>query len=176
LLGKPSSSQANFWHRHRIVFGPCLPCGLFSCRIPVFVRWIPIPPPMPVVVNRPVVMPPPVLMPSVVAPAPAVQPPTTLPGPVVSVPSQLLPPAVLPAASIMTPEQFARVFKPLPGKYEVTLIHPGSKRPVTVCFTLPDGCPRVTAHHRDLIFDYGRQEVHVRFAIGGRVRVTTRGL
>jgi len=111
---------------------------------------------------------------------PAVQaPPVTLPGPIVSMPSQ--PPSApglpaLPAASIMTPEQFARVFKPLPGKYEVTLIHPGSKRPVAVCFTLPEGCPRVTAHHRDLIFDYGRQEVHVRFAIGGRVKVTTRGL
>jgi len=118
--------------------------------------------------------------PPIVVPGPAVQAPQVQPpGPIVSVPGQL-PPAVappgvlLPAAPVMTPQQFAQTFKPLPGRYEVTLIHPGSRRPVTVCFTLPDGCPRVRTHHRDLIFDYGRQEVHVRFQVGGRVKVTAR--
>ena len=72
-------------------------------------------------------------------------------------------------------QEFARIFKPLPGKYEVVLIHPGNKRPVNVCFTLPDGCPRVIVHHRELVFDYGRHhEVAIRFALGGRVRVVTR--
>jgi hypothetical protein len=159
LLGAASPGQANLWHRPRLCFAPCLPCGPgLLCRLPLLVRCAPVAPP--VVVTRPVL----------VAPAPAVQaPPALPPAPIVSVPAPLLPAAPAP----LTHQQFAQAFKPLPGRYEVSLIHPGSKCPVAVCFTLPEGCPRIIVHRRDLIFDYGRHEVHIRFQIGGRVKVTT---
>jgi hypothetical protein len=143
-----------------------LPCCLgWSCRIPLFVCGWRVLPPAPVVLTPP---------PDVVPP-----PPAAIPGPIVSVPSPL-PPSAAPAVKALVPappmthHEFAQVFKPLPGKYEVSLIHPGSKCPVTVCFTLPEGCPQVKVHRRDLVFDYGRHEVHIRFALGGRVKVTAR--
>jgi hypothetical protein len=118
-------------------------------------------------------------MPPVVVPQP--QPPVVIPPPPTPVPPGTVIPAPVPPAVVLTPappmthQEFARIFKPLPGKYEVTLIHPGSRRPVNVCFTLPDGCPRVRVRHRELAFDYGRHhEVVIRFALGGRVRVVTR--
>ena len=119
---------------------------------------------------------PPAPAPVVVPPLPPVDlpPPTPVP-PGVVVPAPVPPAVVLTPAPPMTHQEFAHIFKPLPGKYEVTFIHPGSKRPVNVCFTLPDGCPRVRVRHRELVFDYGRHhEVVIRFALGGRVRVVTR--
>jgi hypothetical protein len=101
------------------------------------------------------------------------------PAPIVSKPrpaeqADVLPPpqVLIPATRPMTHQEFAALFKPAPGTYEVVLLHPGSKCPVTVCFTLPAGCPEVRVHRRELIFDYGRYEVEIRFQIGGRVRVT----
>ncbi len=129
----------------------------------------------------PVVVPggqPPVVIPPQPAPMPAPVPPGAVlpPGSIVPVPANpSAAPVVLTPAPPMTHREFARVFKPLPGKYEVVLIHPGSHRPVPVCFTLPDGCPAVRVRHRELVFDYGRHhEVVIRFALGGRVRVVTR--
>jgi hypothetical protein len=119
--------------------------------------------------------------PQVVVPPPPMPAPAGLPPGTVVLPPGTGVPAPGPAPIIVTPapplthQEFARIFKPLPGKYEVVLIHPGSKRPVNVCFTLPDGCPRVRVHHRELVFDYGRHhEVCIRFALGGRVRVVNR--
>jgi hypothetical protein len=46
----------------------------------------------------------------------------------------------------------------------VQLIHPLTGCPVDVCFTLPPGSPhRVRVQRRELEFDYGRQEVEIRF-------------
>jgi len=67
--------------------------------------------------------------------------------------------------------EFAKAFVPVPGKYKVTLIHPGSHCPVDVCFTLPPGCPKVRTGHRYLEFDYGNCSVEIRFALFGKVRV-----
>jgi hypothetical protein len=109
-----------------------------------------------------VVPPPP---PVVAAPVPppereAVQPPPPQP--------------VLPAVQAVTVAEFARTFKPAPGTYEVYLVHPGKKCPVKVCFTLPEGCPKkVKVRPRQLVFDYGRHWVKIRFALGGKVRVTS---
>src|SRR5262249_15444245 len=71
----------------------------------------------------------PVLTPPVVQPArEGVQPPPPQP--------------VLPAVQAVTLAELARTFKPAPGTYEVYLIHPGSKQPVQVVFTLPEGHPK----------------------------------
>jgi hypothetical protein len=71
----------------------------------------------------------------------------------------------------LTLEEFAAAFKPIPGTHEVVLLHPGSGQPVPVSFTLPEGCPKVHVHRRQIVFDYGKHEVEVHFRIGGRVQV-----
>src|SRR5579875_3701130 len=63
----------------------------------------------------------------------------TLPAP--QVVPELPPPAALPLRPL-TVSEFVATFKPLPGKYEVLLIHPKTGCPVKVCFTLPPGCIR----------------------------------
>jgi hypothetical protein len=116
------------------------------------------------------------------APAPAelipVEPP---PG----VPLEVAPPArpvpqpterVDPAPSLRPPTvaEFARMFKPVPGNYEVVLLHPYSCKPVTVCFCLPEGCPRVEINgclRTCLEFDYGKHEIEIWFYRDGRVKV-----
>jgi hypothetical protein len=170
LFGAAPTSEAALLHgpRFRVGLSPCLAPCVPGCliRVPVFycVR---------VVAPAPVVVTPPAYMP------PAPPQPVTLPGPVVSVPANFPggvapPPAPVPAARPMTHQEFAKAFQPGPGRYEVVLLHPGSKCPVTVCFTLPPGCPRVIVHKRELVFDYGRHEVEIRFQIGGKVRVRER--
>ena len=54
---------------------------------------------------------------------------------------------VLPAPSLLpvrplTVNEFVSAFKPLPGQYEVLLVHPKTGCPVKVCFTLKPGCIR----------------------------------
>jgi hypothetical protein len=72
----------------------------------------------------------------------------------------------------LTPEEFAKAFKPAPGNYEVWLLHPGSECPVKVCFTLPCGCPKVEATCRQIVFDYGHcEKVKIRMTICGNARV-----
>ena len=107
-------------------------------------------------VARPAAPPPPVVTPVVVQPdAPAV---------VLPAPTPVRPP---------THAEFARHFQPLPGRYEVVLLHPDTRCPVQVCFTLPPGCPKkVRVERRELEFDYGRYEVEIRFDRRGGVRVT----
>jgi len=82
------------------------------------------------------------------------------------------PPAVLPVRPL-TVEEFAASFKPLPGKYEVLLVHPKTCCPVKVCFTLPPGClrqMRVSKHK--IVFDYKCQhDVVIRFLPFGKVWV-----
>ncbi len=103
-----------------------------------------------------------------VPPAP-VLPDSTLPVPQV-VPSP--PPAMLPVRPL-TLDEFAASFKPLPGRYEVLLIHPKTCCPVKVCFTLPPGClrkMRVSKHK--IVFDYKCQHnVVIRFLPFGKVWV-----
>jgi hypothetical protein len=98
-------------------------------------------------------------------------------------PSQVPPQAVpaLPPPTVMTPipvrpltvDEFVASFKPLPGKYEVLLLHPKTCCPVKVCFTLPPGCIRcVKANSHKIVFDYKCQhDVVIRFLIGGKVWV-----
>jgi hypothetical protein len=118
------------------------------------------PPPPPVVVT-----PPPVVVQPVPPPAVVVQP---APPPVVVQPAPQ--PALL---QPLTPAQFAQVFRPAAGTYEAILVHPLTKVPVRVSFTLPPGTPRVTAGPRFVEFDYGHTRVIISFVIGGGVRVRT---
>jgi hypothetical protein len=92
--------------------------------------------------------------------------------PVLPPPSPVVP-APPPSVPVLTVAEFARVFKPLPGRYEVLVLHPFTNCPVKVCFTLPAGCPRsVKMHHRRrLEFDYGKCEVNLIFDRRGGVKV-----
>jgi hypothetical protein len=75
----------------------------------------------------------------------------------------------------MTHRDFARVFQPAAGTYEVLLIHPDTCCPVKVCFTLPCGCPKkVRVERHELEFDYGKTEVEIRFRRDGTVKVEYR--
>ncbi len=87
----------------------------------------------------------------------------------------LPPPALLATPAPIRPlthAEFARVFQPIPGHHQVVLLHPFTKCPVQVCFTLPPGCPKkVRVDRGELEFDYGRREIEIRFARNGTVRV-----
>jgi hypothetical protein len=75
----------------------------------------------------------------------------------------------------MTLCEFAAIFKPAPGHYEVYLQHPCKECPVKVCFTLPCGCPKVHATKRELVFDYGCcEKVKIRMTLCGEARVVYR--
>lgn len=130
-------------------------------------------------------VPPPVIVPAAapvrVVPLDALPlPPPLAPAPAVPVPGAVpsFPPAPTPvpvpapsAVRAFTHQEFAAAFQPAPGNYEVFLVHPGSKCPVLVRFCLPPGCPKVCVHRRELVFDYGKHEVIIRFRICGRVTV-----
>jgi hypothetical protein len=89
-----------------------------------------------------------------------------------------VPPAPTPSVSPVVPrpltlEEFGATFQPVPGTYEVLFLHPCSKKPVTVTFTLPPGNPKMKIDKREIEFDYGKFEVRLRFRIFGRVAVVT---
>jgi hypothetical protein len=70
----------------------------------------------------------------------------------------------------LTHREFAAAFRPLPGNYEVMLLHPYTRRPVKVCFTLPPGrIKEVDADPSEIRFDYGDWELEVHFKRDGRV-------
>jgi hypothetical protein len=98
---------------------------------------------------------------------PGAPPPVPLPIPVEATPA----PRPL-AVRAPTLTEFAAVFKPAPGRYEVDIEHPMTGKPVRVSFTLPPGAPkRVIVHKRELEFDYRGKQVTIRFLRGGEVRV-----
>jgi hypothetical protein len=76
------------------------------------------------------------------------------------------------AVAPIPPRDFAKIIKPVPGRYEVLFQHPVNKQPVNVSFELPPGTPRVSYCLNSLVFDYGRHEVEIRFKLGGKVVVT----
>lgn len=103
---------------------------------------------------------------------PVIEPVPPPPLPVQTVPHVApLSPSSLPLRP-PTPAEFASVFKPLPGRHEVVLLHPYTNGPVTVCFDLPTGYPRrVIARQRFIEFDYGRHEVEIVFFRDGSYKV-----
>ena len=84
-----------------------------------------------------------------------------------------IPPIVVvpPRPAAVSVEEFARCFRPSAGRHEIWVIHPYTRRPVEVCFTLPHGRPDVDFTRRHVEFDYGRKEVDIRFLANGSVDV-----
>jgi hypothetical protein len=71
-----------------------------------------------------------------------------------------------------THAEFAKSFQPLPGNYEVVLLHPYTCQPVKLCFTLPNcRLKKVRVERGELEYDYGDVEVELRFKRDGRARV-----
>ena len=118
----------------------------------------------------------PVAAPAVPTPAPAAveelplpesPPALKFPAPSVAPPPERVP--VVPVR-YMTHREFAAMFRPAPGNYEVMMVHPYTHRPVKVCFTLPPGrIKEVDADRNELRFDYGNWELEVHFKRDGRV-------
>ena len=78
------------------------------------------------------------------------------------------PPHVLP----LTHYEFAKVFQPRAGNYEVELLHPYSKRPVQIRFTLPYALlEEIDVKRDELKFEYDDYEVEIDFKKNGRVEV-----
>jgi hypothetical protein len=111
--------------------------------------------------------------PVVTVPAPIVAPGVPLPPPP---PTPLPAPVAAPGTTALSVSDFVARFRPLPGKYEVTLIHPKTGCPVPVCFTLPGcSCPcRVSCTRLALRFDYGKSQVVLRFRHNGTITVHDR--
>ncbi|HWG42652.1 MAG TPA: hypothetical protein VN688_07690 [Gemmataceae bacterium] len=110
---------------------------------------------------------------SIVQPAPVVP---GVPGMPIDPTPQVVPtlpaPVLLPVRPL-TLKEFASAVKPLPGKYEVLLVHPKTGCPVKVCFTLPPGCirkVRVNSHRIEFVYK-GQRDVVIRFLHGGKVWV-----
>ena len=95
-------------------------------------------------------------------------PPQVLPKPVPVVPAL---PAMPVFKSIPTHKEFAAAFTPHCGKFIVTMLHPRTCKPIEVCFTLPEGCPKVKVTRRKIEYDYGDIEVEIIFRLFGRVTV-----
>lgn len=83
-------------------------------------------------------------------------------------------PVAVAASPVMTVDEFARSFQPLPGTYEVTLLHPKTCCPVTVCFTIPP-CHCVkkvkASKHSIRIEIEHRRDVVINFRHSGKVDV-----
>lgn len=116
------------------------------------------------------------------APPPPTQfrrPPLILEQPVYSPPPVIVqaPPVVLVQARPRVPvyeclDDFERCFRPCPGHHHVIIVHPVSKRPVEVCFDLPDCKLRdFDVRRRSVEFDYGKHEVKIEFNRDGTVCV-----
>jgi hypothetical protein len=101
--------------------------------------------------------------------------PALPPPPVVVAPAP--PPVVVPVERPPTVEEFAKAFVPVPGRHQVVLLHPKTCKPVEVCFELPP-CgkpPKVNVNKHHLEYDFGKQEVDIRFRHNGTVDVKYRG-
>ena len=157
--------------RKHLVFGLAALTALIgstAARADVFIRvpfvTVRVGNPGPVIVNPPVTGPIVIGQPIDVPPV-VVQPPRII--------VNEAPPPVVVATRAPTLDEFAKTFKPQPGKYEVVIQHPVTCDPVKVCFTLPEGCPKkVHVRPREIDFDYGRTDVSIRFIRNGSVRVT----
>lgn len=132
----------------------------------------PFPPPIPV----PVVVAPGVRLQPQVVPVPVLRPvvvPVAVP---VVVPQPVLRPQpvfVPPPPQAVTLGDFSRFFAPTPGKHHVWIVHPVTRQPVEVCFTLPPGqLKEFKVERREIRFEFrGGFEVEIEFRNNGTVKV-----
>lgn len=132
-------------------------------------RGQPLPPP--VLVPPPVVTVPPAPQPFVPPAGEPFVPPAPRPVPPEPQGNGTPAPEIVARHRVLSHQEFARSFTPAAGSYEVEMIHPASKQPVRVNFTLPAGQPKVTVSRRAIEFDYGQRQVEIRFVANGRVQV-----
>lgn len=130
------------------------------------------PPPFP----RPVVVAPGVRLQPQVVPYPAFRPPVFVPVavPVLQpVPVFVPQPLPVPAPQAITLADFSRFFTPTPGKHHVWVVHPVTRQPVAVCFTLPPGqLKEFKVDRREIRFEFrGGFEVEIEFRNNGTVKV-----
>jgi hypothetical protein len=98
------------------------------------------------------------------------QPPEQLPPPPVAIPIPP-PPGPVETVQVFKIDRFAKGFQPLPGTHRVAFVHPYTGKPAEVTFDLPPGKPTVRTSKRELVFDYGKKEVKLRFYRDGGHRV-----
>jgi hypothetical protein len=78
----------------------------------------------------------------------------------------------VPAPRTLTLAEFAAAFRPISGDHVVYLLHPYTKEPVKVAFTLPPGAPRkVKVFKHSMFFHYKKHTVSLRFFRDGSMRV-----
>jgi hypothetical protein len=84
------------------------------------------------------------------------------------------PVVVQPQIPVYCYDTFARDFRPCPGRHHIAIIHPVTKCPVEVCFTLPDRkLKEVEVNRREIEFKYGLgfRQVELEFKRDGSVKV-----
>jgi len=83
------------------------------------------------------------------------------------------PPQSQPQGPAPSHTEFASTFQPLPGQYQVLILHPFTGQPVTVSFRLPPsrGAYRIRATARYVEFDAPDHTVDIRFSRDGKVFV-----
>src|SRR5688572_30606815 len=91
------------------------------------------------------------------------QPPERLPPPPIGVPIPPPPLDAVETVQVFKIDRFAKAFQPLPGTHRVAFVHPYTGKPAEVTFDLPPGKPQVRTSKRELVFDYGKKEVKLRF-------------
>lgn len=84
------------------------------------------------------------------------------------------PVVVQPQLPVYCLDTFVRDFRPCAGTHHIAIIHPVTKCPVEVCFTLPDRKLReVEVKRREIEFEYGLgfKKVTLEFRRDGTVKV-----
>lgn len=127
-------------------------------------------PAQPPVFYPPVQMAPGVRIQPQISPLPVYRPP------VVVVPVYPQPYPVVPVQPVVpnavTLSEFSRFFTPTPGRHDVWIVHPATRQPVRVCFTLPAGKLRdFEVDRRSIRFEFRNGDVEIEFRNNGTVNV-----
>ena len=136
-------------------------------------------PAQPPLTTPPVTLAPGVKLQPQVYPVPAYRPPPVVvvpvPVPVPTYPNVGYPirPVTPVQPQAVTLGEFSRFFTPTPGRHDVWVVHPVTRQPVKVCFTLPPGrLQEFEVDRRTIRFEFRNgQEVEIEFRNNGTVRV-----
>jgi len=132
--------------------------------------------------SQPEVNPPGYIPPNIIPPSsslyqpPEDNPPGYIP-PTLNMPAPEGPPAAAATPAVArratSLPEFAHNFDPTPGQHQALLIHPATRQTVPVSFTLPQARVRqVLLGANEVCFNYGQQQVWIRFLRDGQVRVS----
>lgn len=77
-----------------------------------------------------------------------------------------------PVVAAPTLQQFASTFQAVPGRHQVVIQHPMTGQPVEARFRLPNAqLRRIMVYPTEVCYDYGRDQVWLRFKSNGKVYV-----